>query len=288
MLPLRMGRFAKVMCVVPLLLLALSPAACKREAGPPTASDATPAAASGTISPAALEDVIEHDPRYLVGISYPPVARDHPGLAALLKAYADAARGELMQAVSGLGSEKPTAPYDLSLGFNQLVATPDIIAIAADGSSYTGGAHGNPLVARFVWLPRQGKRLTASALVPDPRGWQTIADYAREQLQTALLARVDADASTPADRARMVGSGSRMIEEGTAPEPANFDQFEPVLDAGGRIQALRFVFPPYQVGPYSDGVQSVEIPAAVLLPWIAAEYRPLFSVDASRVDGQGD
>jgi hypothetical protein len=270
------------MCVVPLLLLALSPAACKREAGPPTASDATPAAASGTIAPVALEDVIEHDPRYLIGISYPPVARDHPGLAALLKAYADAARGELMQAVAGLGSEKPTAPYDLSLGFNQLVATPDIIAIAADGSSYTGGAHGNPLVARFVWLPRQGKRLTAGELLPDPRAWQTIADYAREQLQTALLARVDADAPTPAERADLVGSGSRMIEEGTAPDPANFDQFEPVLDAGGRIQALRFVFPPYQVGPYSDGVQSVEIPAAVLLPWVAAEYRPLF-----RVDGQG-
>jgi hypothetical protein len=270
------------MCVVPLLLLALSPAACKREAGPPTASDATPAAASGTIAPAVLEDVIEHDPRYLIGISYPPVARDHPGLAALLKAYADAARGELMQAVAGLGSEKPTAPYDLSLGFNQLVATPDIIAIAADGSSYTGGAHGNPLVARFVWLPRQGKRLTAGELLPDPRAWQTIADYAREQLQTALLARVDADAPTPAERADLVGSGSRMIEEGTAPDPANFDQFEPVLDAGGRIQALRFVFPPYQVGPYSDGVQSVEIPAAVLLPWVAAEYRPLF-----RVDGQG-
>lgn len=277
MLPLRMGRFAKGMCVVPLLLLALSPAACKREAGPSTAPDAIPAAASGTISPAALEDVIEHDPRYLVGISYPPVARAHPGLAALLKAYADAARGELMQAVAGLGSDKPTAPYDLSLGFNQLVATPDIIAIAADGSSYTGGAHGNPLVARFVWLPRQGKRLVASELLPDPRAWQTIADYAREQLQTALLARVDADAPTPAERADLVGSGSRMIEEGTAPDPANFDQFEPVLDAGGRIQALRFVFPPYQVGPYSDGVQSVEIPAAVLLPWVAAEYRPLFS-----------
>jgi hypothetical protein len=266
----------KGMCVVPLLLLALSLAGCKRDSGPPTAPGATPAAASGSISPPALEDVIERDPRYLVGISYPPVARDHPGLATLLKAYADAARGELMQAVAGLGSEKPTAPYDLSLGFNQVVATPDIIAIAADGSSYTGGAHGNPLVARFVWLPRQGKRLTASALLPDPRAWQPIADYAREQLQTALVERVDADALTPAERVDLVGSGSRMIEEGTTPDPANFDQFEPVLDAGGRIQALRFVFPPYQVGPYSDGVQSVEVPAAVLLPWVAAEYRPLF------------
>lgn len=265
-----MFRFMAVM------VLAVVLGGCKREAGPPAAPGATPATASGTVAPVALEDVMERDPRYMIGISYPPVARDHPGLAALLKGYADAARGELMQAVAGLGDRKPTAPYDLSLGFNQVVATPDIIAIAADGSSYTGGAHGNPLVARFVWLPRQGRRLTATALVPDPGAWQGIADYVRERLVATLVERVDADAPAPAERADLISSASRMIDEGTTPDPANFDQFEPVLDAGGRITALRFVFPPYQVGPYADGVQSVEVPAAVLLPVVAAEYRPLF------------
>ena len=41
--------------------------------------------------------------------------------------------------------------------------------------------------------------------------------------------------------------------------------------------ALRFVFPPYQVGPYSDGVQTVEVPAAVLRPYLADDVRGLFS-----------
>jgi hypothetical protein len=269
-----------VVHVVLVVLLVLAAGACRREATPPPSpavpTTAPAAAASGMIAPAALEDVVERDPRYLVGISYPPVARQYPGLAALLKAYADAARGELMQAVAGLGSDKPIAPYDLSLGFDQVVATPEIVAVAAQGSSYTGGAHGNPLVARFVWLPREGRQLTVAALVPDPHAWQAISDYVREQLQAALAERVDADAPTPAERADRIGNGSRMIDEGTAPVPANFDQFEPVLDAGGRIQALRFVFPPYQVGPYSDGVQAVEVPAAVLLPMVAIQYRPLF------------
>lgn len=252
-------------------------AGCKPEASvPDAASAAGPAASNVAPAPVVLEDVMERDPRFLVGISYPPVAREHPALAALLKGYADAAHRELMQAVAGLGTQKPTAPYDLSLGFSKVVATPDIIAIAADGSSYTGGAHGNPLVARFVWLPRQGKRLTAAELVPDPAAWQGIAAYVREQLLTALAARVDADAPAPDERADLVGNASRMIDEGTTPDPANFDQFEPVLDAGGRIAALRFVFPPYQVGPYADGVQSVEVPAAILLPVVAPEYRGLF------------
>ena len=68
-----------------------------------------------------------------------------------------------------------------------------------------------------------------------------------------------------------------MIEQGTEPEAENFANFEPVLGADGRIAALRFVFPPYQVGPYSDGTQSVEVPAAVLLPVVAPAERGLFA-----------
>jgi hypothetical protein len=68
-----------------------------------------------------------------------------------------------------------------------------------------------------------------------------------------------------------------MIEQGTEPKAGNFANFEPILGQDGKITALRFVFPPYQVGPYSDGTQTVEVPAAVLLPHIAPAYRALFA-----------
>ena len=74
----------------------------------------------------------------------------------------------------------------------------------------------------------------------------------------------------------MLRNGTRMIDEGTVPAAASFDQFEPIAGADGRLAGLRFVFPPYQVGPYSDGTQSVEVPAAVLLPVVAPAYRALF------------
>ena len=262
-------------CLPCLLLLAL--AACQRESAPAPTTSQSPAAAAPTATAPPLQDVVERDPRYLIGISYPPVANKYPNLEAALKTYADAARGELMQAVAGLGGDKPTAPYDLSLAFSEIAATPQLVAIAADGSSYTGGAHGNPLLARFVWLPQEDRQLTAAELVPDPEAWGDIARYVREQLQSALSQRVDADALSPADRAEIVKNASRMIDEGTAPEPQNFAQFEPVLGADGKMAALRFVFPPYQVGPYSDGVQTVEVPAAVLLPKVAPQYRGLFA-----------
>jgi hypothetical protein len=53
-----------------------------------------------------------------------------------------------------------------------------------------------------------------------------------------------------------------------------------VLAPGGdKLVALRFVFPPYQVGPYVDGVRSVEVPTRVLSPLLVADWRPMF-VDA--------
>jgi hypothetical protein len=263
------------------LWVAASLAACKRESAPAAPSAQPPAASSpaadAPAAPVALKDVIETTDRYVVGISFPASANRYPGLAKALSDYAAAERAELMQAVEAFGNDKPSAPYELSLAFEQVVDTPQIVAIAADGSRYTGGAHGQPLIARFVWLPQQDARLTSAALVPDAKGWQAISDYVREQLHTAVVTRADEDELPAADRAALIKSTFRMIDEGTQPDAGNFSEFVPVLDAAGRIGALRFVFPPYQVGPYADGTQTVDVPAAVLLPHIAPEYAGLFA-----------
>jgi hypothetical protein len=262
-------------------LAALALAACKREAPSATMPAAPRAGVPAPVAtPAPLQDVVETTPRYIIGISYPKSAAKYPGLASALEAYAAAARRDLMQAVEGLGNDKPVAPYDLSLSFTELLDSPTLVAIAADGSSYTGGAHGAPLIARFVWLPQQQRMLTAAELIPDPKGWQAVSEFVREQLHTALSQRMDADEVPPADRAEMLKNAGEMIEAGTEAKALSFAQFEPVVDTGGRLAALRFVFPPYQVGPYADGTQTVEVPSAVLLPHVAPAYRNLFEAAA--------
>lgn len=267
---------------VVLLSLLLCVAGCKREAAvspasgqaevPATADPAAPAAAVPV-----LKDVIETTDGYVIGISYPPVVNKYPGLAQEISAYTDAARAELMQAVAGFGNDKPSAPYELSLAFEQVLDTPQLVAVAADGSRYTGGAHGEPLVARFVWLPRENKMLTANALVPKVEGWAAIAGYVREQLHTSVSVRADADEMPPEERLQFVRNADKMIDEGTEPDIDNFSQFQPVVGADGKLTAVRFVFPPYQVGPYADGTQTVDVPAAVLLPHVAPEYVGLFA-----------
>jgi len=273
-----MSPSTRSLCCVPLLALALS--ACQRDASAPTQPAAPVPPSAEAVQPLAeapgeLKDVVEMDPKFIIGISYPPEANKYPGLAAALHAYAQAARDELMEAVAG-AELQPGTMYDLSLNFSTLVDTPDMLAIAADGSSYTGGAHDAPLIERFVWLVREQKLLNAESLLAGEGDWKVISGYVREQLHAALSQRIDADELEPDERSRLMRSAGRMIDEGSGPDVANYQQFEPIPGPGGKLSGLRFVFPPYQVGPYSDGVQTVDVPAAVLLPHIAPAYRDLF------------
>ena len=250
---------------------------CGRDSTPATPATGPEAGLPDVAAaPVVLQDVIETKPDYIVGISYPQAVAKHPALAQALQAYAESARAELMKSMAALKGSKPTAPYDLSLQFTGLVETPRIVAAAADGSSYTGGAHGNPLVARFVWLPQEQRMLSAEQLVPDAASWKIVSDHAREQLMTALSQQLDDDGLEAAERSDALRDGSRMIDAGTAPDPKNFSRFEPVMNADGSIRALRFVFPPAQVGPYSDGTRNVDVPAQVLVPLVAPEYKALF------------
>lgn len=275
-----MKRLGQGACAAALVVLAM--AGCRKDdtQAPAAATDGAPAAeALADAAPAAVElhDVIETNARYVLGISYPPAANKYPGLAQALSDYAEHAKAELLKAVDELGNDKPTAPYELSLAFDMAVDTPRVVAVSAEGSSYTGGAHGQPLEARFVWLPEKAQLLTAQSLLDSPKGWQAVSDYTSDKLLEQATVRAQGEEMTPEEQQAQVRNLSKMIDEGTAPEAANFAQFQPVMDAAGRIAALRFVFPPYQVGPYSDGTQTVDVPAAVLLPYVAADYRELFA-----------
>lgn len=252
---------------------------CKREQPAQPAAPATapePAATASTATSATLQDVTEHTPNYVIGISYPAVANQYPALAVELRSYAERARKDLLDAAKGREPGEGSAPYELVLPFSELHVSPTLVAVGVDGSSYTGGAHSAPLIARWVWLPQQNKLLRASDLVTDAKGWQAISTLVREQLHTALSQRIDADELPPSQRVEVLKSANRMIEDGTQPDPEHFSQFEPIVGSNGRIRALRFVFAPYEVGPYSDGTQTVDVPSALLLPHIAPAYRSLF------------
>lgn len=265
------------------MLLGLLLAGCSQDTAAPAVQPAGQGSAMSSSSQAdsqpVLQDVIETTSTQIIGISYPKDLAAPPGLARVLQDYADQARDGLAEALQELGNDQPRVPYELSLSFDVTADTAQLLAISADGSRYTGGAHGEPLMARFVWLKARNALLGADQLIADPASRVAVAKYVEDALIAQIQARLEGE-RLPADelasaRAQAVG----MIREGTEPQAENFRQFQPIVDRSGAITAVRFVFPPYQVGPYSDGTQSVDVPAAVMLRYVAPEYTALFSKD---------
>lgn len=269
------------------LLLVL--AACNRSPQPQQPPQvATPASTTApAIAATDLQDISERDPHYLIGISFPPELKRYPALAAEVRRDAEAVRADFLKQVAANKDYPGPGPFDLSLAYSMVADSPRIVAVGAEGTSFVGGAHGAPLLERYVWLLPENRRLTAAGLIPDAANWKPVSDYVREQLMTLQSQRIEADkgddgssddqADDSASAKEQLKNAADMIEQGTEPKAENFANFEPVLGADGKITALRFVFPPYQVGPYSDGTQAVEVPASVLLPLLAASERGLFA-----------
>jgi len=252
--------------------------ACKRES-PTAAAPAGSAAPQATAAaPVVLQDQVEHTPTYLLGITYPKGVTLPPGLAQELKAYADASRKRLVDAAAPHQPGDAGVPYDMSLEFRQIAPQArGLIAIAADGSLYTGGAQGDPLIRRFVWDTRDGGGLVrAQDLLSGDAGWIAVSDAVRASLLGQIRTRMEDDKAPPDEIDKAIAKMKPVVESGTAPAASEFSEFEPMIDAQGRLIGLTFVFPPYQVAGYSDGIQRADVPAATLLPYLAPRWRALF------------
>lgn len=269
-LPRAKRMVAMLACVV---VLATS---CKREspANAPANGAAPPVAAS---APVVLQDQVEHTPTYLLGITYPKGVALPPGLAQEIKAYADASRKRLVDAAAPHKAGDAGIPYDMSLEFRQVSPQGHgLIAIAADGSLYSGGAQGAPLIRRFLWDVQGGSLISSRELLNGDAGWVAISNSVRETLIGQIRTRMEDDKQAPEDIAKAIAQMQPIVESGTQPAASEFSEFEPMIDAQGKLIGLTFVFPPYQVAGYSDGIQRADVPLAVFQQYLNPRYRGLF------------
>ena len=80
----------------------------------------------------------------------------------------------------------------------------------------------------------------------------------------------------PAEVDKAIAKMKPIVESGTQPAAGEFSEFEPMIDAEGKLIGLTFVFPPYQVAGYSDGIQRADVPVAVFQQYLNPRYRGLF------------
>src|SRR5690606_24639837 len=94
-----------------------APAAIPTDGASDGGDAATGAGAEADLPAPALEDVVEVESDYVVGITYPHSAKQYPRLARELERYAESVRADLMEAVEARRRDggEDGALYDLSL-----------------------------------------------------------------------------------------------------------------------------------------------------------------------------
>lgn len=224
-------------------------------------------AASVRAADAAALDQASTD-RYVYEIHYPTLTPRDAALATVLRTYGEQRRREFL---SGAESARRApdiefVPWQLRLRFEVRADTGDFLSVLASGDAYSGGAHGNPLIASFV-LHRDTRRVvTVADLFADAEdGERALGEYARRELTRRR------NATRPLDDGEQ-----RWLRDGTAPRPENYAVFAIDGDGSGPARGLVLIFPPYQVAPYAEGAIEVSVPAVVFRGLLKPAYRKAF------------
>ncbi|HET7163295.1 MAG TPA: DUF3298 domain-containing protein [Rhodanobacteraceae bacterium] len=275
-------------------LAAIALAACQQQPENPTAPAATTATSAASAStpviappaPASTANLPgDHTTtgRYKIAIKLPTLPADEKPLADALRATADNAKREFMQALPDPTQlpEFAHRRFEMQLEFKVAANTPAFTSVRETGMQDTGGAHPIPVQAAFVFDRKAGKLIALDDLFADPdTARKALANFAHDTLLKKFMSNAPKPGEGSLEAAReWKANMTQMLNDGTKPTTVNYSVF--VVRAGTQATAaspgLTLIFPPYQVAPYVSGTQTVEVPASLFAKYLKPEYKGAFA-----------
>jgi hypothetical protein len=159
--------------------------------------------------------------------------------------------------------------YSYSEDWHVAADVPSLLIMQSDGYSYTGGAHGMPIVTALFWDKAKKQRLATGAIFEMP----------------ALTAGIKDRFCKALDDER----GKRRGAPVKAEDPDELPDFVQCVDIakqtilpvslnGKALDTLRIVIMPYEAGPYAEGIYEIDLPVdAAVLKAVKPAYAAAFS-----------
>jgi len=206
---------------------------------------------------------------YTIAVNYPTTT---PLTSVSSGANADAlvtmrnALGSMVASFKSDGNFSNLTPEDIKMmGFDQgrkeSLSVKYLISSSVNTVSYiytiytdTLGAHPNGTFRTFTFDTNTGKELALSDLFTGSTYLDTLSTIARAKLPAII-------------GAENISSDADFIKSGTTPEEQNFQNF--FFDNKDFV----ILFPPYQVGPYALGPQTLRIPVSELKDILKPEFQ---------------
>jgi len=212
--------------------------------------DLPPRPAARPLPPGLVEQrIVRRDPRIRarVDVAYPALAPGAPGAAAFDAWFAGSAErraGDALAAAERAASPGPEST--LTQTFEVPLRTARLVTVVRRGSSYTGGAHGMPFQESVTFDLERGRPLGLEDVFAKGPG---VADL----LLPSAMVKLGATAHR--------WKGAREGALGALARASSW-----TFLADGAV----VTFPPYSVGPYSDGQPEVHFTWQELAPHLRA------------------
>jgi hypothetical protein len=280
--------------IATLAVIALT--ACQQQAGSDASSGpaATASAASAstpvipppapaTASTAGLPGDHATTRHYKIAIDLPSLPPNEKPLADALRATADHAKRDFLDALPDPEQMPEFAgrQFEMQLDFKVAANTPAFTSVRETGMQDTGGAHPIPVEAAFVFDRKAGKLITLDDLFADPDAARTaLANFAHDTLLKKFMANAPKPGEGSPEAIRDWKTNmTQMLGDGTKPTSVNYSVF--VVRAGSAPDAaspgIALIFPPYQVAAYVYGTQTVDVPASVFAKFLKPGYAGAFA-----------
>lgn len=259
-------RLRRLVALAALGAAGLAAAGCRKtEEAPQPAPAAVPAAPSTPADAAAPLTFGNKTADAEVSLKLPAAVVRQPDLHARLyaegvrdlKAFSEGATGERAEA-GGEGLPPYSKEIDWSLGAD----TGKLLSLERTDYEFAGGAHPNQSSQAVLWDKSLKRQVQPGQLI---RGDGGALDQALcDAVYAAKKERLGAEATAP-------GSDWKCPRWQTTP-------FVLVPSTtGGKAGGLKFLIPPYAVGPYAEGGYEVVVPVSAFQASLAAPYADEFA-----------
>lgn len=203
---------------------------------------------------------------YVIDIEYPREALNYPEIHSHLKNIVNAIKSE--SEVSNAPDNKLTMsqPWLLEVDMKQVARAGDLASILIYSMTYSGGAHPGHYYRSLNFNTETQRIIDLDELFADPEYIYSLSGYVTPKLL-----------EKKSEKTGMKVESDEWIERGTLPLPDNFEIFVFNEDEQkDEFNGIKFIFPPYTVGPYSDGEYEVVVPAKVFRDHLKKKYRNYF------------
>lgn len=196
--------------------------------------------------------------------SLAPEAALEPALVADMRSEALAARAKAIREADADAANPPpggrTIRYQWTERWQPEAETDTLLALSARQYSYTGGAHGNIVLRSVIWDRGANRRIAFAELFADPK-------RATAALKPAFCQALDSERK--ARRGGQLGSNFADCPDFSA---------YPIVPVGdGAIGIIKVLVPPYEAGPWAEGVYEISLDAGLVRPFLLPRYAPAFT-----------